>query len=514
MLKDVFLLYIARRDFFLALSLEHLGISALSIGLAFVIGLLLGIFVSEYQRSSPFILGMVNFVYTIPSISLLGFLIPFSGIGNTTAIIALTVYALLPMVRNTHAGITSIDPTIIEAAQGMGSTRLQMLYKIKLPLAFIAIISGLRNTVVMTIALAGIASFIGAGGLGVAIYRGITTNNSAMVVAGSLLIAIMAMGFDFVLGYLETHIRKKRRLITMKKRSWKTAALFLCCLGLTASFFACSNEQSTIKIATKPMTEQFILGDMLTMLIEQDTDLKVVMTQGVGGGTGNIQPALLKGDFDLYPEYTGTAWSYVLKKEGISDDATMLAVLMDEYKTQFNLEWVGLYGFNNTYGLVVRKEIADKHHLQTYSDLAAVAPELVFGAEYDFYEREDGYTALCETYGYNFKRQVDLDIGLKYQAINSGEIDVMNIFTTDGQLSVSDVTILEDDKHFYQTYYCGTIVRQDTLEKFPALRASLMKMNGLLSDAEMAALNYQVEGKGRDSKAVAREFLQAKGLLR
>lgn len=130
------------------------------------------------------VLGAVNFIYTIPSISLLGFLIPFSGIGNATAIIALTVYGLLPMVRNTYTGITTIDPLIIEAATGMGSTRWQVLYKIKLPLALLVIMSGLRNMATMTIALAGIASFIGAGGLGVAIYRGITTNNSAMTMAG------------------------------------------------------------------------------------------------------------------------------------------------------------------------------------------------------------------------------------------------------------------------------------------------------------------------------------------
>ena len=212
MIREVFQLYIDRSDFFLKLTLEHLRISGSAILFGAAIGLVLGVFISEYRKTSPAVLGITNFVYTIPSISLLGFLIPFSGIGNTTAIIALTVYALLPMVRNTHAGIDSIDPAIIEAAKGMGSTPVEILLKIKLPLATTIILAGLKNMIVMTISLAGIASFIGAGGLGVAIYRGITTNNMIMTIAGSLLIALLALLSDFLVGGLENFVKRKWRL--------------------------------------------------------------------------------------------------------------------------------------------------------------------------------------------------------------------------------------------------------------------------------------------------------------
>jgi len=281
------------------------------------------------------------------------------------------------------------------------------------------------------------------------------------------------------------------------------------------SMIGCSgkSETKTIKIATKPMTEQFILGEMLRLLIEADTDLTVEMTKGVGGGTSNIHPAIIKGDFDLYPEYTGTAWSFVLKETGIPDDETLYKELIKKYESEYNLKWVGLYGFNNTYGLVVRKEIAEKYNIKTYSDLAKYSKDLVFGAEYDFFEREDGFDALAATYGLNFKKTVDLDIGLKYNAINSKEIDVMNIFTTDGQLAISDVTVLEDDKDFYQTYYCGTVVRMDTLKKYPELEAVLMKMDNILTDNEMSELNNKVEADGIDEKELAREFLIEKGLL-
>lgn len=210
MAGEIWRLLLTRREFFLALLWEHLQISASSILLAMLIGLAVGIAVSEYPQSCKPVMALVNFIYTIPSISLLGFLIPISGIGDTTAIIALTVYALLPMVRNTHTGLTNINPLLIEAAVGMGCTRGQVLTKIKLPLAMPVIMAGIRNMAVMTIALAGIASFIGAGGLGVAIYRGITTNNKAMTLAGSLLIALLAIAADSAIGLLERYTRRHK----------------------------------------------------------------------------------------------------------------------------------------------------------------------------------------------------------------------------------------------------------------------------------------------------------------
>lgn len=210
MAGEIWRLLVTRRGFFLELLWEHLQISAISISLAMLIGLAVGIAVSEYPRSCKPVMALVNFIYTIPSISLLGFLIPLSGIGDATAIIALTVYALLPMVRNTHAGLTNVSPLLIEAAVGMGCTRGQVLTKIKLPLAMPVIMAGIRNMAVMTIALAGIASFIGAGGLGVAIYRGITTNNKAMTLAGSLLIAALAIAADTLIGALERYAQRNK----------------------------------------------------------------------------------------------------------------------------------------------------------------------------------------------------------------------------------------------------------------------------------------------------------------
>lgn len=511
MLKDMWTIFIDRKDFFLGLLLEHVEISLISILIAILIGGLAGILISEFQKTAKPTLGVINFLYTIPSISMLGFLIPFSGVGNATAVIALTVYALLPMVRNTHTGITNVDPAILEAAKGMGSTRMQVLFKIKLPLAMPVIMSGIRNMVTMTIALAGIASFIGAGGLGVAIYRGITTNNAAMTMTGSLLIALLALVMDFVLGFIEK--RMEKHSVKDKKQNKIMAIIaILLCLGIVGSILVNTQKKDTIHIATKPMTEQYILGEMLDILIEQETDLNVKLTQGVGGGTSNIQPAMESGEFDLYPEYTGTGWNMVLKHDGLYTE-DLFSELEKEYNDKYDMKWVGMYGFNNTYGLVVRREIAEKYNLKTYSDLKAVAGNLTFGAEYDFFEREDGYDALCKTYGLNFNKTMDLDIGLKYQAINQKKIDVMVVFTTDGQLSASDVVVLEDDKNFYPSYICGNVVRSEVLEKYPELEMVFEKLNGLITDSDMAKMNYSVETENKEPRDVAQEFLRNHNLL-
>ena len=496
--------------FFLNLTVEHILISLLAISIASVLGIILGIIISEYRRFSGLILGTVNILYTIPSIALLGFFITITGVGNTTALIALIIYALLPIIRSTYTGIVNINPLIIEASEGMGSTKLQQLFKVKLPLALPVLMSGIRNMVTMTIALAGIASFVGAGGLGVAIYRGITTNNSAMTFLGSLLIAILALIFDFILGIIEKRLTNHKR--TKYKVNFKLIILGLFIIIFGAYFSLNSKKDKAINIATKPMTEGYILGQMLTELIEQDTDLKVNMTNGVGGGTSNIHPAIVKGEFDLYPEYTGTSWEAVLKKEG-SYDESKFDELQKEYKEKYNLEYVNLYGFNNTYGLAVNRDIAEKYNLKTYSDLAAVSNNLIFGAEYDFFEREDGYKELQKVYNVDFKKKIDMDIGLKYQAMKDKKIDVMVIFTTDGQLAISDVVVLEDDKKMYPSYRAGTVVRSEILSKYPELKPVLEKLNNILDDKTMADLNYQVESEGKKPEDVAREYLQEKGLL-
>ena len=269
-----------------------------------------------------------------------------------------------------------------------------------------------------------------------------------------------------------------------------------------------------IQIATKPMTEQYILGEMLKQIIEDNTNYTCEVTEGIAGGTNNIMPAMESGEFDLYPEYTSSGYVMVLNHDatGVSDDE-IWNTLLQEYHDNLGMTWVGQYGFNNTFCLTVRGDVAREYNLKTCSDLAAVADQVVFGGNPDYIERADGYPMLCETYGYHFKDTKGIDIGVKYAALENGDIDVMNGFTTDAQLSAQDVVVLEDDKHLLVNYFCSTVVREDTLAAYPGLEDALLLMDGLLSDSEMSHLNYLVEVEEQDEAAVAHDFLVEKGIL-
>lgn len=275
------------------------------------------------------------------------------------------------------------------------------------------------------------------------------------------------------------------------------------------------SSSDAIKIATKPMTEQFILGEMLKLVIEDSTDYSVELTKGIGGGTNNIMPAMESGDFDLYPEYTSSGYIMVLKhdSDGISDDE-MWEQLQKEYKEKYDMSWIGQYGFNNTYALIIREAVAKKYNLTTTSQLAKVADKLVFGGNSDYIERKDGFHLLCDTYGLNFKDVKDIDIGLKYEALKKGDIDVSNGFTTDAQLSNDNVRVLEDDKHLQVNYFCSNVVRNDTLKSHPGLEEAIMKLDNSITDKEMSSLNYKVEVEGKEDAQVAKDYLVAKGIIK
>lgn len=316
------------------------------------------------------------------------------------------------------------------------------------------------------------------------------------------------------------------------KKTWKKWVALGMTFGMMAGIAGCgssknaSSESTTeavknqeaaapIKIATKPMTEQFILGEMLKLVIEDTTDYSVELTKGIGGGTNNIMPAMESGDFDLYPEYTSSGYIMVLKhdSDGISDE-DMWKQLQKEYKDKYDMSWIGQYGFNNTYALIVREEAAKKYNLTKTSQLAEVSDELVFGGNSDYIERKDGFHLLCDTYGLKFKDVKDIDIGLKYEALKKGDIDVSNGFTTDAQLSNDNVRVLEDDKHLQVNYFCSNVVRNDTLKSHPGLEEAIMKLDNSITDKEMASLNYKVEVEGKEDVQVAKDYLTEKRIIK
>lgn len=296
----------------------------------------------------------------------------------------------------------------------------------------------------------------------------------------------------------------------------KTLGILITITILT-SLIACraqSTDANTIVLASKPMTEQFIMAEMLIALIEQETDLKVEHKEGIGGGTSNIHPAMKAGEIDLYPEYTGTAWMFVLEQKLVHDPAELYEAVKAGYEDSFEFTWSGMYGFNDTYGLAMKRELAEELGIVNYSDLAKISFELKFGAEHDFFEREDGMPGIVGTYGFDFKKELGMDIGLKYQAIGTGEVDVINIFSTDGRLKEFDLVVLEDNKNFFPSYHCATVIRQETLENYPELEGVLELMTGLINSDEMTEMNYLVEIQKKDAKEVALSFLIKKGLLK
>ncbi|BES64256.1 hypothetical protein SANA_06950 [Gottschalkiaceae bacterium SANA] len=293
----------------------------------------------------------------------------------------------------------------------------------------------------------------------------------------------------------------------------RLSLLGLIMLLLLVVLAGCQTEEKKVVIASKPHSEQYILAEMLTQLIETHTDITVEQKLGIGGGTANIQPAMLAGEIDIYPEYSGTGWLFVLKQELINDPDALYESVMSMYQSEFNIVWLDRYGFNNTYALAVAGSIADEFQLETYSDLVDKSPMLTFGAEYDFYEREDGYPGLEAIYGFDFMEKKELDIGLKYEAIGSGEIDVVNAFSTDGLLKEYGLKVLKDDQNFFPSYQAATLIRQETLDQYPELKDVLNKLANQISDDEMIEMNYQVEKENLDPKDVARKFLEDKGLI-
>ena len=512
MLQNCLDLLANRSDWFLDLLVEHLTISLIAIFFSTVIGLFLGIFISEKQGAAKATLSIVNIFYTIPSLALLGLLIPFTGAGTTTAVIALTLYGLLPMVKNTHTGITNIDPVLIEAAEGMGSTRFQLLFRVKLPLALPVIMSGFRNMVTMTISLTTIAAYIGAGGLGTAIFRGISNNNMAMVLIASIITAVLAVVIDLVLGAVEKRLNRTGKRGNTKR----TVVVVVIVVAILAAFVGVSQyvqyreAQNTIRVTSKSYTEQTIMGEMLEELIEANTDIEVEydsVSSSLAAHTG-----ITSGDYDCYVEYTGTAWQSYYKQEETYHE-TMFDDLTALY-AEDGVSWMNKLGFNNTYCIIVTKETAEKYDLETYSDITEVSDELTLGAEAEVFEREgDGYNALCEAYGMEWKDTMDVDYGLKYTAIKAGECDALIVGATDGWLLNDDIVRLEDDQQFFPSYEAGVVCRDEVLEEHPELVELFEELDGTFSDETMQELNNRVEDDGEDPEDVARDFLISQGLL-
>lgn len=301
-------------------------------------------------------------------------------------------------------------------------------------------------------------------------------------------------------------------------KRFKVVSLFLAVLlaavlaaGCTGSL-AGGGGNDTITVGSKNFTENIIIGEILSQVIESKTDLHVERKLNLGG-TLVCWQGLKNGELDLYPDYTGTGLMAILKKDVMTDADAVYELVQKEYNEQFKIKWLEPLGFNNTYATAVTKEFAAQHNLKTTSDLKPLAKDLVFCAEQEFFNRKDGYPGFSQTYGLKFKETKAMETSLKYKAVIDKKADVIDAFSTDGELVSTDMTILEDDKGFFPPYYCAPIVRMDTLEKYPELEEALNLLRGMISDTDMQNMNYQVKEQGKDAAQVASEFLKAKGII-
>lgn len=305
-------------------------------------------------------------------------------------------------------------------------------------------------------------------------------------------------------------------------------------LGLVLSSFAgvsaARQDLPTVTVGSKDFTEQIILAEMVALLLE-DAGYPVERQLNLGG-TVVVHEALVSGDIDIYVEYTGTGLINILGLELPPSSATPQAspaagaatpeaagvdpvyeIVASGYQSQFSLQWLQPWGFNNTYALALRGDQAAELGVVTISDLLEHDQDLVLGGTQEFLAREDGLLGLQDVYGLDFENEVGLDPGLVYSAIDAGDVDVISAFATDGRVAAQGLTLLEDDLGFFPPYFAAPVVRQELLDQSPEIAEILNQLGGMIDDGTMADLNFQVDNGGMEAVDVARAFLVERGLI-
>ncbi|WP_040210500.1 glycine betaine ABC transporter substrate-binding protein [Clostridium polynesiense] len=510
---------ISRKGELFSLIFQHVSLTFIAVLVASAIGIPLGILIAKRRSAAGAVLGTSNIIQAIPSLALLGFLIPFLGIGSKPAIIMVLLYSLLPIVKNTYIGISNISPDIIEAAKGMGMTEGELLRKIQLPLAMPIIMAGIRISAVTAVGLMTIAALIGAGGLGYMIYSGVQTVNNMMILAGAIPACILALLVDFILGKFEDIVtpdgikENGKKSSRRSKNIIKFSSIALALTIIVTSAVNYFNNRNKIVVGSKLFNEGVILAHMMGDLIEEHTDLKVERKLKLGGTLIAFE-ALKSKQIDTYVEYTGTAYVSILNKKSESDEKKVYNETQQELKDKFDIKVLEPLGFNNTYVIAMKQEIASKYNLNTMSDLAKVSGDIILGPTIEFANREDGLIGIKKLYNMDFKEVMPMEAGLRYNAIETNKIHALDAYSTDGLLKAMNLKVLEDDKKLFPPYQAIPIINNEVLEKHPELEEVINMLAGAIDDEAMREMNYKVDKLGEDPRTVAREFLKSKDLVK
>lgn len=495
----------AERKFELLQALvEHVQLSLLSLLIAVVIAVPIAIFLTNHKKVAEIVLQITGVFQTIPSLALLGLLIPFIGIGNAPAIVALVMYALFPILQNTYTGLTEINPSLQEAAEAFGMSKMKKLMKFEIPLALPMIISGIRTATVMIIGTATLAALIGAGGLGTFILLGIDRNNISLILLGAISSALLAVVFSYGIRLCE---RANVRQISVG------FVILLALLGGSLYATGAQQEEREIIIAGKLGAEQEIIINMYKELIEANSDIRVTLKPNFGK-TSFLFNALKSGEIDIYPEFTGTVLETLVDSDTMysNDPREVYEAARDLLKEQADLVYLEPMKFENTYALAVKESFAEQHNLQTISDLKNVEGQIKAGFTLEFIDREDGYRGIQDLYGLQFDVS-SMEPKLRYQAINNGDVHLIDAYSTDSELKEYGLVVLEDDKQLFPPYQGAPLMRESTLNEFPELEGILNQLAGIITEEEMSQMNYDVNVNGKSANEVARGFLEAQGLL-
>jgi osmoprotectant transport system permease protein len=461
------------------------------------------------RLGSPLI-GVANVAQTIPSLAMFGFLIPLplvGGIGAKAALIVLILYALLPVMRTTVSGLKGIDPAVREAGLAMGMTDQQLLYQVELPLALSAIIAGVRVATVVGVGTATIAAAIGAGGLGEYIFRGVASVNSTVILAGAIPAALLALIADFALGRMERRLAPERSRSGSSRVGLAIAAGAVALALIVGGLIWSDRARGRVVVGSKNFTEQVILGELISQLIERDTQLKVSRKLNLGD-TLVCDKAMRAGDLDVYVEYTGTALTAVFKQP-VRMNVEEVKLIVEACYSITDRTMMPPLGFENTYVILVRNEDARRLGLKTISDVIPHAPSWRAGFGAAFLDREDGYQGLVSHYGLRFAGEPrSMDLSLVYRALADQEVDLIAGDATNGLIAKLDLFALEDDRRYFPPYHAVPVGRTEVLNRHPELRAIFDRLAGAVSDQEMRQMNYEAEVERRDARAIARAYLE------
>jgi osmoprotectant transport system permease protein len=485
---------------------QHVVLVLLSTGVAVAVGVPVGIVAARRPRVGAPLAALASLVQTIPSLALFGFLLPLpliGGGGARTAVVALILYALLPVIRTTAAGLRAVDPAVIEAADAMGMTLGERLRRVELPLALPTILAGIRVAAVVGVGTVTIAAAIGAGGLGDYIYRGLAMVDSTVILAGAVPAAGLALLIDAALLAVERTVTRRRPGAGMRR----AAALALLVL-MGGAAVASYPRREAIVIGSKNFTEQVLLGELLAQTLERHTSLPIDRRLNLGG-TFICDRALQTGDIDVYVEYSGTALTAIFKQPVRRDARTVIEDIRGRYAATGRTVLAPL-GFNNTFAILVRGVDARNRGLTRLSQLGAHAPGWTAGFGFEFLEREDGYPGLASAYGLRFREAPRvMDVSLMYRALAGGQVDVVAGDATAGLIEALDLAALEDDRGYFPPYDAVPVVRATTLLRHPEIGRALARLDGRVTDTVMRRMNNAVDAGKRDPAVVVREFLDA-----